>query len=133
MTTTVWETGEGKHQHSLSMKMLASTQRFFYKDLAGISPAGPGYSKITFKPQVVGDLTWARALLRTVRGVADIHWQRHAGGLDMKVQVPCNSRAKIAIPKLGLSSPTIRESGEVVWEGDRYVDGGGRYRFKLSS
>ena len=150
--TTVWETWEGKHQHSLNMKMFASTERFFYRDLAGIAPAEPGYRKIAFKPHVAGDLTWAKASVRTVRGNAAVDWRRTDGGLDMKVQVPCNSRAEIAVPKLGMSCATIKESGETVWEGDRYVAGvagitsatqsdehitfnagGGRYRFQLTA
>ena len=150
--TTVWETWEGKDEHSLNMKMFCSTEKFFYKDLAGIAPAAPGYGRISFRPLMVDDLTWARASLKTVRGDAAVHWRRDGDSIDMKVQVPWNSVAEIAVPKLGIASPTVSESGETVWEGDRYVGGvagitsatqsdehitfdagGGRYRFQLTA
>ena len=41
------------------MAMFGSTEVFFYRDLAGISPTSPGYKTITIAPQVVGDLTRA--------------------------------------------------------------------------
>ena len=57
--TTVWETWEGEPSHSMNMKMLGSSEVFFYRDLAGIAPAAPGFRRIAIRPHGVGDLTWA--------------------------------------------------------------------------
>jgi len=71
--TTVWESFEVKSRKpwitSLNMKMFGSTEKFFYKDLAGISLAAPGYKRITIKPRIVKDLAYAKASVKTVRGL----------------------------------------------------------------
>jgi alpha-L-rhamnosidase len=43
--TTVWETWEGEPHHCRNMKMLGSSEVFFYRDLAGIAPDAPGFAR----------------------------------------------------------------------------------------
>jgi alpha-L-rhamnosidase len=150
--TTVWETWEDapERQLSLSMKMLGSSQKFFYKDLAGISPETPGYRDILIKPCVVEELHWTRATVRTVRGVVEMHWAKVEGGLDVRLSLPTNAQATIKLPTLGLKDFTITESGFPLWIDNAYVKGiagiasgrrdgdfvalkagGGRYFFRL--
>jgi len=151
--TTLWETWDDnpEEQLSLNMKIFGSVDKFFYKDLAGISPVAPGYSQITIRPCVVGDLTFAKASLKTVRGFAAIDWRRGEKSLAMNVTIPVNSTAKVSIPKMELKDVAITESGEAVWrdctfirgvsgisagsESDDYVTfdvGSGSYAFELT-
>jgi alpha-L-rhamnosidase len=133
------------------MKMFGSTEKFFYKDLAGIAPSSPGFRQLVIKPSVAGDLTFARASLDTVRGAAAVDWKRTDDSFEMNVIIPVNSRARVSVPKLGLENITITESGKSVWENAAYKGGvpgigsgsqdrhyvtfdvgSGYYRFKLS-
>ena len=45
--TTVWESwnGDPGEELSLNMKMFCSTEVFFFRTLAGISPTSPGYGR----------------------------------------------------------------------------------------
>ena len=123
--TTLWETWEDapEKQMSLNMKMLGSTKKFFYHDLAGIRRTSPGWSAVSIRPQVVGDLKWVRAQVRTPRGVISVDWRRVSKGLNLKLVVPANVRAKLSLPTLGIEQPTIKESGLTAWDKERVVLG----------
>lgn len=134
--TTIWERFEGHADLlyrtppvpgkrrmccSLNMKMFGSIEKFFYRDLAGIGPAAPGFRRINIKPQVVGDLTYAKASLKTIRGLASSAWDRTANSVDLKVTIPVNCEAKVSVPKLGSSDVTIAESGTAIWKNGELV------------
>jgi alpha-L-rhamnosidase len=121
--TTIWEDLEGSHRRSVSMKMFGSTQKFFYCDLAGIGLASPGYKTIVVKPQVVGDLTYVRASLRTVSGLIAVDWHRGDKTLALNVTIPVNTNALIHVPKLGLKKVTVAENGRTCWASNKYVAG----------
>ena len=151
--TTLWESWQDDPQQrlSLNMKLHGSVDKFFYKDLAGIRPDAPGYKRITIKPQVVGDLTYVRASLKTVRGPAAVDWRKGPKSFDMKVTIPPNTTARVSVPKLGLRGIDVTESGKTVWKNGKFVMavagitggaegadcvtfdvGSGSYRFKLT-
>ena len=114
--TTISEDFECSPRRSVSMKMFGGIEKFFYKNLAGISPASPGYRAISVRPQVIGGLKHASASIRTVRGLAAVNWKKSDTFYEMKVTVPGNSRAEICIPKLGLKGIEIAENGKRVWK-----------------
>jgi len=121
--TTIWETWEGEPGHSMNMKMFGSTEKFFYKDLAGIALAAPGFRRITIKPRIVGDLTWVKASHNTVRGRVAVHWRKGEGSLAMQVTIPANTTAKVSVPTMGLKNISINESGKPAWKDGSYVAG----------
>ncbi len=121
--TTISETWEGEPSHSMNMKMFGSTEKFFYKDLAGIAPAAPGFRRITIRPRVVGDLTWVKASLGTAGGPVAVHWGKGKGSLAMHVTIPVNATAKVSVPTMGLNDVTITESGNQVWKDGSYAGG----------
>jgi len=120
--TTVWESFEVDN-HSLNMKMFGSTEKFFYKDLAGIGPAAPGFRKINIKPRIVKNLTYARASLKTVRGMVSSHWKKQDDSLTLEVTIPVNSEAEVSVPKFGLKNITVKESDKAIWQNNRYIAG----------
>jgi len=123
--TTLWESWQDDPQQrlSLNMKLHGSIDKFFYRDLAGIRLDAPGYKRIAIKPQVVGDLTHARASLKTVRGLVTVDWKRGSKSFEMNATLPVNSRAKVSIPTMGLAKLTIIESGKTVWKNGSYEGG----------
>jgi alpha-L-rhamnosidase len=123
--TTLWESFEVDSQKpylvSHNMKMFGSTEKFFYKDLAGIGLGEAGFKQIRIKPCIVGDLTYAKASLKTVRGLIAVDWKITGNSLDMKVTLPANSMGKVGVPKMQLKNVTITESGNTVWQKGSHV------------
>jgi alpha-L-rhamnosidase len=98
---------------------------WFFRALAGITPeaAHGGYKHFDIKPQVVGELTEARASVDTVRGPVASHWKRSKDAITLDVTIPANSHASVWVPKVGLSSFEIRESSRLVWANGKLVPG----------
>jgi alpha-L-rhamnosidase len=120
--TTLWETFEDD-DHSLNMKMFGSIEKFFYKDLAGIGPAEPGFRKLNIKPCLVKDLTYARGSLNTLRGHVYSYWKKTENSVILKVTIPVNSEAKVHVPAIGLENLTITEGGNTVWKAGKFIEG----------
>ncbi len=116
--TTVWESwnGDPEEELSLNMKMFCSTEVFFYRTLAGISPTSPGYRTIAISPSVVGGVTEVEAEVKTLSGAVAAAWQQDAGVFNMQVTVPVNTTAEVSVPKLGLGAAAVSEGGKAVWE-----------------
>jgi len=123
--TTIWENWDGTPEEELSynMKLFGSVEKFFYKNLAGISPASPGYKQIIIKPHITGDLTSASALIKTVRGMVSSSWKQTGDSLTLEVSLPANSQAKVSIPKIGMEDVTVKESEKIIFQDGSYIGG----------
>nr|MQY69399.1 Bacterial alpha-L-rhamnosidase [Bacillota bacterium] len=123
--TTLWEAFEYCPQYliSLNMKMFGSVEKFFYKDLAGISLAEPGYKRITIKPHIVDDLKYVKASIKTVKGKIKSNWVRTSNEFQLDVSIPVNSQAKVSIPKMGLENVAVKESGKIIFGDGSYLGG----------
>jgi len=120
--TTIWESFE-ENSHSLNMKMFGSTEKFFYRDLAGIGMAATGFRKIAIKPRLVDDLRWVKASHDTMRGPIAVDWKKGDGSLQMNVAIPANTTAKISVPTMGLKNVVISESGKTIFKDGAYSSG----------
>ena len=121
--TAVCETYECSPWLSQNMKMFGSVDKFFYRNLAGISPAVPGYKRAIIKPQPVADLRSAMATEQTVRGPITVSWIRGDTSLGLKVSIPAGMEADVSIPKLGMMNLSIVEGGRTVWSDNKYIGG----------
>ena len=128
--TTIWEAW-GLGNGAESMIMWATIDEFFYNDLAGIrgpeyygpEDTAPGFRRIHIRPRVLGVLKYARASIKTVRGVVSSGWKKEGKSLVLEVILPANSQAKVSVPKIGLQNVTVTEGGKVVWKDGSYVSG----------
>ena len=106
-----------------SMMMWGCIDRFFYGCLAGLDEPGfhgsdtmaPGFREFRIRPHVVGDLTWARARIRTVRGTVAASWRLTDESLSVDLEIPVNSRATVIIPKLGWHNVTVAEQEAAIF------------------
>jgi len=132
--TTVWEgwsLTNGTYQAEESMTMLTGVGRFFYESLAGIQEPNfygaqefePGYGIIRIRPHVTGDLTYARASIKTVRGIIVSDWKKTDNTFSLDVNIPVNAKAKVSIPVTGSQNATISEGGIIVWKQGAYLMG----------
>ena len=115
--TTLWETWDGNPdtQMSRNMKLFGSIGKFFYREIAGITLAAPGFRKIMIRPRVFGDLEFARATLETVRGHLSVEWRRTKDSFTLTTTVPVNATADVYLPKQGPEPATVIEGDKTIW------------------
>lgn len=121
--TTVCESYECPRWFSQNMKMLASWDVFFHRDLAGISPASPGYRRVLIKPRPVPELQSVNATQNTVRGLVSVAWTQGDAALVLNVSIPAGMEADIAVPTMGRKGPRIADGQAAVWASDAYIPG----------
>ena len=101
-----WDLGSRSRDHY----MFGSVDDWFYKYLAGIRPASPGFKTITVKPYLLGDLTSASGQIDTVRGTVSAGWSKGANNtLSLNITIPANTTATVYVP--AGSSSSVTESG----------------------
>jgi alpha-L-rhamnosidase len=103
--TTVWETWGGDPDFSRNMKLMASVEKFLFRDVAGLTPASAGWERIQVRPRLVGQLSAASARVRTPRGEAGVEWRLEDGALRLRVEVPTTSTAEVWLPGAGEGGP----------------------------
>lgn len=138
--------------NSLNHIMFGSIDEFFYKDIAGIRSQAPGFKKILIQPHVLGDMKYASASVKTIRGTVASKWNKDGNSITLEVTIPGNSTAVIDIPKTDLNAPyLLTEGGQAIWSSHgsqnndagitkvsdvgNYVEvsvGSGKYEFNLS-
>jgi alpha-L-rhamnosidase len=98
-----------------------SVDAWFYRFLAGLSPALPGWKKIRVRPHVLGDLTFVEASLETVAGRIGSAWKRAGDVFSLDVRVPVGSTGEVRVPLLGPGARVL-ESGKSLWRAGHAVD-----------
>ncbi|MCK7480621.1 MAG: hypothetical protein M0C28_27885 [Candidatus Moduliflexus flocculans] len=113
--TTLWERWEKLGGHAMNSQnhiMLGSVDAWFYRVLAGLSPALPGWKKVRIRPHVLGDLTFVEASLETVAGRIGSAWKRAGDVFSLEVRVPVGAdrRSPRSPARPGRPRSRIRES-----------------------
>jgi len=91
--------------------MLGHLVEWFYSGIGGIRQGkdSKSYDTILISPETVGDLTWAETTFKTVHGEIATSWKIEDSNFILKVKVPINCKAIVAIPQ---SDPArVVESG----------------------
>ncbi len=96
--------------------MLGHLMDWFYAGLGGISQTekSVAYKEIVIKPEMVGDLTWAKASYQSSYGEIRSEWEKSGTSVKMNVTIPANTTALIYIPFS--SGSVIKESGKDISE-----------------
>jgi alpha-L-rhamnosidase len=110
--STLWEHWEfSDNTYSHNHPMFGSVSEWLFAWLAGIQPApdAVGFDRVFIRPQPVGDLTWAKGRVLTVRGDVRSEWRQENGKFVLDVTIPPNATAAVYIP--GENPPAVEESG----------------------
>ena len=118
--TTIWERWDGQKpdssfqtpgMNSFNHYAYGAIGDWMYRTIAGIDTydEGPGYKQIIIKPHPGGNLTYANAALETNYGKVSSHWKKDNDHLEMDVEIPANTTARIYIP--ASTKDSIKESG----------------------
>ncbi len=91
--------------------MFGQINEWLYRSLVGIQPDpdGPGFTKIIFRPALVGDLTHAEATYDSLQGRVASSWTHTPSGLTLKVTVPIGATATVYVP--AVSAQGVKEGG----------------------
>lgn len=117
--------------------MLGHIMEWFYEGLAGIqqSANSVAYKTIVFKPQILKDITEAKAEFQSPYGNISSHWKKYKSRFVITVQVPVNSKAILYLP--ANSKSTISLDGKIIqvkqWVNSKAVIniGSGSYQFQV--
>ncbi|MGB1129948.1 MAG: alpha-L-rhamnosidase C-terminal domain-containing protein, partial [Haloferula sp.] len=73
---------------------------YFMRGVAGIrpDPAEWGMKRFMIKPQLVGDLKWAKATSASAYGPIRSEWKRDGTTVTFEIEVPPNTTATVFIP-----------------------------------
>ena len=111
--TTLWERwASDDNAYSHNHPMFGSVSEWFYKAIGGINPddAAVGFDRIIIKPNIVADLTWAKAEYNSIRGTIVSQWRIEHEAMLLNVTIPPNTEATIHVPTT--SADTVTESGQ---------------------
>jgi alpha-L-rhamnosidase len=89
---------------------------YFVKAIGGIRPdsSGWGMKKFIIKPQLVGDLTFARTTSGSYYGTMGSAWKRDGSSASFDIEVPINTTARVYLPAKNLAD--VQEGGKPLAE-----------------
>ncbi|MEK6701511.1 MAG: family 78 glycoside hydrolase catalytic domain [Planctomycetota bacterium] len=113
--TTMWERWDGwtpergfqdVGMNSFNHYAFGAVGDFLYRNVAGISPASPGYRTILIAPTPIPGLEHAAATYDSPCGLIKSAWRRTSTGIEYDITIPPNARAEIRLP--GLAGGPVR-------------------------
>jgi len=120
--TTIWEKwdaicSDGSFDTcSLNHYAYGAVGNFLYRYLTGISPASPGYKKISIHPHVGGGLRWVKAWYVCSYGKIERSWKVTGKRIKLQIDIPAATSADVLLP-----------------DGSKRAVGWGKHRFVTAS
>ncbi|MDB4919547.1 MAG: Bacterial alpha-L-rhamnosidase [Mucilaginibacter sp.] len=98
--TALTESWEALPSVSNNHFMLGHLMEWFYSGLAGIrsAPGSVALNKIEIRPEVVGDITFAKASYQSPYGRVATDWKKADNKFELTIEIPANTKAVIYIP-----------------------------------
>lgn len=98
--TALTESWQALPSASNNHLMLGHLMEWFYTALAGISQPDTSiaFKQIVIRPQVVGNITSAKASYASPYGLIRSEWTKKDGVFSIEVEIPANTTAKIILP-----------------------------------
>jgi alpha-L-rhamnosidase len=115
--TTIWERWDGWTEergfqnpgmNSFNHYAFGAVGAWLYRTIAGIDLDSdrPGFEHVVIRPRPGGDLTWARATYRSIRGPIASAWRIENGAFHLDVTIPANTTATVHVPTADASAIT---------------------------
>jgi alpha-L-rhamnosidase len=148
--TTIWERWDGQKpdstfqtpgMNSFNHYAYGAIGDWMYRVVAGIDTdeSAPGYKRIRIMPHIGGNLTEVNATYKSDYGLIGSHWKIDSTRLQLDVEIPPNTTAKIYLPAASADGVTennksvssSKEIKVVGKDGDYLVieTGSGKYSF----
>jgi alpha-L-rhamnosidase len=136
--TALTESWQAYESVSNNHFMLGHLMEWFYAGLAGIKQTenSVAYKEIMIKPEVVGDVTHAKANFQSPYGLIKSEWTKTATNFELNVEVPANSTAVVYLPARNGQTVLLNEKKTTITSknGRAIVKiGSGVYKFTVSN
>lgn len=96
MTTEAWD-NKYKDNNGWSHAWSSSPAHILPRKLIGITPAEPGFRRVSIKPQPAG-LAWAKAKVPTISGPIEVGFDQRQKDFILTVSLPANVEATVYLP-----------------------------------
>lgn len=133
--TALTESWQGLPIVSNNHFMLGHLMEWFYAGLAGIKQTKQSiaYKVVEIKPEMVGDITHAKASFQSPYGLIVSEWKIVSNNVEVHVEIPANSSGVIYLP--ASASATVKVNGKEekgkFANGKRMFNiGSGKYNFQ---
>ena len=137
--TTIWERWNsvlddgsisGTGMNSLNHYSYGAVMEYVFRDLAGIQPMEPGFTRVRFAPQPTWRLKELSFAYDSVSGEYASHWRVNADGtLTVRFEVPFGCAAQAVLPGCG----RVIELPAGVWEETYRPDVDYRLKYTMNS
>jgi hypothetical protein len=109
--TSLTESWAGLRNVSNNHMMLGHLMEWFFSGIGGIRQMKESYAfdHILIAPEIVGDITWADAVIESVHGEISSSWKITGNVFSLTVRIPANCRATIELPQI--DPDKINENG----------------------
>jgi alpha-L-rhamnosidase len=113
--TTIWERWDGQKtdstfqdagMNSFNHYAYGAIGDWMYRVSAGIETMGPGYKHLLLQPNPAKKLTYAKASFESSYGTVTSGWEKKDGKIIVKVKIPANCTATIALPAVAAAKVT---------------------------
>ncbi|KQN05133.1 hypothetical protein ASE85_20540 [Sphingobium sp. Leaf26] len=139
--TTVWERWNGDvgdlSMNSYNHYAFGAVVGFFYRRLAGIAPATPGFRQVAVKPLWFSDVGAVSARYDSQLGRIETATQGDEAGLSgLTITLPPNCTAQVELPagRWIESGQPVDGHPDILWTADGTMTvGSGSYRFTLTT
>ncbi|MCG8308973.1 MAG: glycoside hydrolase family 78 protein [Cytophagales bacterium] len=148
--TTIWERWDGiktdgsfqnAGMNSFNHYAYGAVGDWMYRTITGINNTSPGFKTFYIRPELGGDLTYARASFNSMYGMIKSSWEIKGDKINMSVSVPANTISTVYVPassehkvKEGGSSLSDAEGIKILGSDNGYVElevGSGEYNFMI--
>jgi len=128
--TALTESWQAYESVSNNHFMLGHLMEWFYGGLAGIKQAenSVAYKNIVIKPEIVGDLNYAKASYHSPYGEIRTEWEKNKNNFNFKIEIPANSTGIVYLP--ATRSSMITETGKKL---SGWIYKNGKAELKLGS
>jgi alpha-L-rhamnosidase len=98
-STTLWEDWGGVSSHSHPVQ--GCVVSFFYEYLAGLQreESKPNFQNLIIEPAFISDLEWVKSTYHSQFGDIKINWKREKKGINLSLEIPCNTDAILILYK----------------------------------
>ncbi|HTN68432.1 MAG TPA: family 78 glycoside hydrolase catalytic domain [Dysgonamonadaceae bacterium] len=122
--TTTWEHWNG--ERSRIHNCYNGVGQWFYQAVGGIRAIDGevAYREFLIHPQIPEGITWAKTQFNSPRGIIAVNWNLSADNIEMEIEVPVGSTAKLCRPK---GTSAVKINHETVTSNDTIPLQSGKY------
>lgn len=148
--TTIWERWNSyikekgfennAGMNSFNHYSFGSVNEWMFEYMAGIKAMAPGFKKFYIRPEIKSKgISWVKATYHSIYGEILSEWRTDNKGVVMRIKVPVNTTAIVALPAKEIENVSVTGKNgrvlkkEIVYENGYYLNvGSGDYTIRIN-